>query len=546
MPDLYIQRHHCKDLIASLPSVSRQINCQLFFGDDKPAAHGKAWLPSGWTPPHTHTADVIHRSLLRAFEQYTPHKGVSNLSFYDRRAISFLKKNSHLILVADSDKGLGDVLVTRAWADAMSTQLLQESCTKIDDHDHFTRTKHAQLVFLDAVDNASRAHAVSSGQCRYVLSKVGSLNTGTFRFRPKLHKDPVSARPVFNLNGSWIKPLGKFLCDILAPLQNLCQHVLVSTDQLLSTITTLVVPAGFCISTYDVENLYPSIVQSHLLSVLTSAIRRFYHPNSALASFAITVLQIVLSNQVVSYQNELYLVVHGIATGLQSGVFMANCYLNGLDLHVMGKCPHILLLARFVDDVIIVHDGRYHNEIQSALASWHPSIKCSRSSSGVKDVPFLDVAISVEDDGRFSYKLFRKPLALYHYVPRSSCHPEQVFKSVVHGELHRIRNRCTYVSDFDKEVAFFRSKLIVRGYPSCLVSKALQRMHSKRPPHNNDKKILFKVKHSSAVNFPYVVKHLRACSNLLSANSRIMLSHSMQKSVFRLLYKSSWLAGRST
>jgi len=552
VPDRSFARHTCKDLLKHVPSVVRQINCIDHFGNREPPPHGKAWLASGWDPPGSKLGALIQRSLTAKLEKYKPHKGCSNLSYYDKRAITYLKRNSHLICVADSDKGLGDALIPRSWADQTSLKLLNESCLRISGEDCRKRTSDYQMSTLDLIAIANQQKAISPGQCRFLLASTEtSVGVGSFRFRPKLHKDPIGARPVFNLSGSWIKNLGIFLCDVLAPIIDTCNHVLRSTDHCQDLLNKLVLHSGLCITTFDVENLYPSVEHPHLMQILASRIRKHYRHKWDLANFIIKILEVVFANQIVAFKDQLWLVVNGIATGLQPGVFIANIYLDDFDTHAVQALGDPKFFGRFVDDILVIHEHHQLEQIRTVLNDWHPSIVCKLAGTGTSDVQFLDISMSIVDC-KLSHRLYRKPLALYHYVPFSSCHPSSVFTGVVEGELHRISRRCTFDHDFLQEAGFFNKKLVARGYPSSIFHRALRARACKKgalsrvqnSSHASVRKIFLKVEHSSAVNYTHIRRVVHACERLVASNnisSKFVLAKSIQKSVFRTLYASSWL-----
>ena len=60
--------------------------------------------------------------------------------------------------------------------------------------------------------------------------------------------------------------------------------------------------------------------------------------------------------------------------------------------------------------------------------------------------------------------IYAKPIALYQYIPPSSCHPPGVLTGLVFGQILRIYQLSSLSDDIDKELSLFCRRLLVRGY----------------------------------------------------------------------------------
>ena len=79
---------------------------------------------------------------------------------------------------------------------------------------------------------------------KFVQSSFQSLSVGMFRLRIKIHKEPMSARPVMNLSRSWLGPLATFLTVALGPVMKAAPHAIHSSWQLQHALSELSVPDG--------------------------------------------------------------------------------------------------------------------------------------------------------------------------------------------------------------------------------------------------------------------------------------------------------------
>ena len=162
------------------------------------------------------------------------------------------------------------------------------------------------------------------------------------------------------------------------------------------------------------------------------------------------------------------------------------------------------------------------------------------------------MSISLSDLNTIKFDLFRKPLNLYHYVPRSSCHKASVFSSVIAGEATRILRRCSCRTRAEYHLAFFRKKLLDRGYHIDEILRGFARanqLHGLRPLRSNSsvdtdtsrvRKHFLKVVHSSTVDYGYINAAIRRVQPLLRRGNRILLASSVQKNVFRECYGFAW------
>ena len=189
---------------------------------------------------------------------------------------------------------------------------------------------------------------MSDKTVQFILHRIFKAGEGSFRLRVKLHKQPMTGRPIVNLSYNWLPPL---LCEVLAPIHNNLLHAVSSSFEFLQKMPKHV-PSHFEIATVDIKNLYPSINTNHLLEVLSNDVLRFYS-GSRKAVFIVSLLQVVLRNQFIVHRGEAFQAL-GIATGIPPGVFLANIYVSHVDTLIMeNHASQIAFYARLVDDSVV-------------------------------------------------------------------------------------------------------------------------------------------------------------------------------------------------
>ena len=71
--------------------------------------------------------------------------------------------------------------------------------------------------------------------------------------------------------------------------------------------------------------------------------------------------------------------------------------------------------------------------------------------------------------------IYAKPMALYQYIPPSSCHPPGVLTSLIFGQILRIYQLCSLSSDIDKDLSLLYQRLLNRGYKPINLLPLLQK-----------------------------------------------------------------------
>ena len=80
-------------------------------------------------------------------------------------------------------------------------------------------------------------------------------------------------------------------------------------------------------------------------------------------------------------------------------------------------------------------------------------------------INFLDISIKRTPSKFFSYKVFRKPIAVYHPIHYSSQHHMSQKLAQISSSVFRIRRLTTYTGDIWQELKWLTNAFIRQGYP---------------------------------------------------------------------------------
>ena len=482
-------------LDTTISRLERDINLKVFFaGDDSttrdatPLRLKSTWLPP---PPPNVIYDRCHTLLSSLRDVLQPTQSTSNLSRYQQKILRDLMKNEDVI-IASADKNLGPVGID-------TSQYIQWGLTHLLDTSTYIRISETS-----ALDSAtvlkSDIHAwtlrnrkfIDDDAVRYIRRKLETALEdpfGYFYLLIKLHKTPISTRPVCSDCGSLTHPLGKWVDLKLQPIVRSQWTYFKNSLALKQDLAQMILPPNVSIFTYDAVSMYTNIDTDDCIMRLTTYLSdtdtqtRFphYDPTSLLEA-----LTIVMHNNRMRFGDITVCQKRGIAMGMSPAPSIANLYVSIYEqTHIQHHfTPHLHYLRRFIDDGfgIWVHDPdptvdnniwtRFVDSVNNMGLTWEFT---TRSGS----VTFMDLTVKLTA-GRFTTSLYAKPLALHLYLPPSSCHAPGVLCGLINGHILRITQLCSSQSDQDREIALFYDRLMARGYTSQqirpLLSTALDRI----------------------------------------------------------------------
>ena len=132
----------------------------------------------------------------------------------------------------------------------------------------------------------------------------------------------------------------------------------------------------------------------------------------------------------------------------------------------------------------------------------------------------------------------------YLFLPRSSCHDKNTFGGLVHGKVRRALLRNRDFKSAQHYIHLLEHRLRKRGYVTSeirpCIARAIRLYNWPRSTHkeHNRNTVFFRVQCSSSLSKP----RLKACFDKYASlmNHRIVFAASVQRSIFRLRYRSNW------
>jgi hypothetical protein len=220
----------------------------------------------------------------------------------------------------------------------------------------------------------------------------------------------------------------------------------------------------------DVTALYPSIPIQYGLDLVCDFCRDRGLMLSHELSFVLALLEWILKNNFLIFDNTVYLQIQGTAMGTPMAPTFANIFLTALELKLLYTLKY-RIYQRYLDDIFAVMTTEVATLFITAFNKLCPSIKLEAVTISNKAI-FLDLYMEIVDR-RVEFSVYQKPANIYQYIPPLSRHPRPVFRAWIKEELIRYRLKSSRPSDFQELCRKFNDRLRARGYTSEYVARAL-------------------------------------------------------------------------
>lgn len=391
----------------------------------------------------------------------------------------FLSENN--ILVLDTDKNMGPCLISNSKYIELSDSILCDQSTFMP----LTITSDHDIVqeYVSVVKNLS---------CHHLLIPE-SNKSPVFRGMPKVHKNPIKLRPVVNASNCFTTKLSKLLLAALKTtkdlISNMNDFLVSSTDKFIEKLGRIPseIVSSLHMDALDIESLYTNIPHD----LLINAIDHFLcYQRSNTLFFKFEGKYVTLSSNEVLKLSKIYLEFNvlfdpkravwyrqtkGIPTGGNVSPVLADIVLSYCEMKI--KDDHISIWnqyrysGRYLDDLLVLTTDESYSPSKFQDLFYSNKFILKETGSKIRECVFLDLEVKQEcEKNLFSYKLYRKPGNAYSYIHEKSFLPLHVKRSFIWNEFERIKRRCFYEVDIERESKFFEDNLLTRGYSKAFIT----------------------------------------------------------------------------
>ena len=468
------------DLEHSTTRFERDMNLKIFFAGDNDTSEydPKALrIKSSWRPPlPSRDVDTRICTFIQQLNTiFKPTNTPSNLTLQQQRLLQEIKQNKNITILS-ADKGLGPVGVDTTqyinWALAHLNDTTTYTILSEDDANEASNTLYHHIV-----DWTIRHHkTVGSDPIKYIrhhIEKARADPFGYFYLLPKLHKQPLTTRPVCSDCASLPHALGKWVDRQLQPIVRSQPTYFKNSLELKTLLDPMHLPPNACLFTYDAISMYTNIDTTQCLHRLTSYLEdpttSDSYPHISPTPL-VEALHLVMKNNRMKF-GDIFAHQHkGIAMGMSPAPTIANLFVGIYEQAHIPPFPitSLAFLKRFIDDgfgIWLRHpdpeqDSHLWHTFQSIINNMGLQWEFTQRSN---EVTFMDLTLRLHD-GRITTSLYAKPLALHLYIPPFSCHTPGLAHGLIHGHIHRIITLCSHQADITREISAFYRRLLDRGY----------------------------------------------------------------------------------
>ena len=392
----------------------------------------------------------------------------NNLSTHERKILNSLKKRTDII-IKKADKG--DTIVVET-----TDNYIQDGLAHLSNEKFYHRTPDdinstIHLAINKFLNNAHHHGLIDKETFQYLTPPI-NYRTPLIYFLKKLHKDPISVRPIVSHVNSPTSNISAFIDTLLKPIVKEIPHILLNSLQLVKDLQTISISEATTLVTLDVVSLYPNIPIEESIHIILKYIEEQNNPTHPPICIINTLLTFVLNYNCFNFGDLFFLQVHGIAMGTKLAPNYANLFMaNFENNHVFNYHIQPQYYKRYIDDIFFIWNDtsdELDHFINNHLNTVHPTIKFTKTTSDAQ-ITYLDLDIYIKDK-TIHTKTHFKSTNTFSYLHGHSNHPTSTFKGVYKGENIRIlRNTSedvTYKNTFESIKNHFKT----RKYPAHLIN----------------------------------------------------------------------------
>ena len=158
-------------------------------------------------------------------------------------------------------------------------------------------------------------------------------------------------------------------------------------------------------------------------------------------------------------------------------IFMGDFEETFLSEKWQGTQPS--LWKGFINNIFFIWNDSVENLqlFMKELNNHHDYIKFTANYDiGNKSVPFLDMQVSINENGFISTDLYKKDSARVTYLLPSSCHPQHITRNIPYSLAYRLKRICSEPEDFLKRLGELKQDLISRKYHPRIIDEAFSKV----------------------------------------------------------------------
>ena len=334
------------------------------------------------------------------------------------------QKNDNTRIVLTADMRMFMVVMDREEYIQKSEELLKQPTYKILPTDPTTKHKNELISLLKTI----KAEGGINETIYRRLYPTGAHSPKYYGL-PKVHKEGMPLWPTVSSVGSVTNETAEELSRILKPLVSRSPHHVKNTKDFIHSLEGIKLKSDEYMS-YDVKALFTSVPIQPAINIIKKHLqedKELHLRTSMRVNHISCLLEFCLKNTYFTFQGRFYEQIEGAAMGSPISLVVANLFMEDLEIKALttSPCPPSLW-KRYVDDTFTFikrsHKDAFLEHINSIDHNIQFNCEDSREDGSI---PFLDILIIPEEDGRLNTTVYRKPTHTDLYLQWDNHHTIQ-------------------------------------------------------------------------------------------------------------------------
>jgi len=359
--------------------------------------------------------------LQQKLERKNANRQLTNITPLQAKALATLQKNKNIV-IKPTDKNLDpSVMDTIDYVDQILTEhLLTDTYLQLTEGEAKYRLNDIKDTLKTLL--ANNANNLSKSELLFFKRSLQEHHRiPIFYGLPKVHKQPVTLRPVVSTSGSLLAIFSTWLDYRIKELLPLVQSHVKNSFTALAELKNLFIPNNALLFAADATSMYTNIE----IDIGMSAVRSFLEynktriPQDFPTEFFLKILHLVMQNNIFSFANTFWLQLTGTAMGTPAACAYATLtFGHSENSLILQKYWHQLLYyKRYIDDIVGIwipdseNDSAIWENFKEDLNNWD-SLKWKIENPSKKTV-FLDL--------RLAYKATPSPQRHIRKIWTSTC-----------------------------------------------------------------------------------------------------------------------------
>lgn len=444
-----------------------------------------------WQPPQ---ADAILEKWILEFQEKTEFyiknlenliknkkiKSKLNLSPSEFIALRKLIENMEIV-IKPADKNAGITILNRSDYIKFAEKHLsdEKNYKKISEFESQRLLEEVsqlfELIFGRNSDSKTKKHFNFIGK---FVKNTKRENISKFYVIPKIHKTPISTRPILASHSATLQNFSTFLAFCAQPKVEKTKLYLKNSREFLKKLRNLKIEnsENIFMACGDIDAMYPNInVQK--ATKICEEIYEFsdYAKNSFSKRHWNLLSKFLLTHNIMEFNNNFYLQINGLPMGAASSPPIAILVVDKMETEKFPSWEndHVILWSRYIDDIFILSNNE--EKLKKLLKKYDemdPKIKVNWKSG--KILEFLDISVEITKNGIQTWP-FQKGMSIFQYIPFRSFHEPKQKTAWIYAELERYFTISTNFLKWKISRNLFYGRLITRGYPKGILNEIFKK-----------------------------------------------------------------------